>query len=99
MAHSMIRSITAVTWSNQKGRFTHALEGGGWPTERWHGAQVQCSKSGIVCLSASCAGKGAAETVRAAAPQTHETHTHELRREGKHMVLRRIRIDCGLAHH
>jgi hypothetical protein len=43
--------------------------------------------------------KGAAETLRAAAPQTHETHTHELRREGKHMVLRRIRIDCGLAHH
>ena len=43
--------------------------------------------------------KGAAETMRAAAPQTHETHTHELRREGKHMVLRRIRIDCGLAHH
>jgi len=35
----------------------------------------------------------------AAAPQTHETHTHELRREGKHMVLRRVRIDCGLAHH
>ena len=43
--------------------------------------------------------KGAAETVRAAAPQTHETHTHELRREGKHMVLRRVRIDCGFAHH
>src|SRR5215468_6250157 len=45
------------------------------------------------------AGKGMAETVRAAAPQTHETHTHELRREGKRMVLRRVRIDCGLAHH
>jgi hypothetical protein len=45
------------------------------------------------------AGKGAAATLRAAAPQTHETHTHELRREGKHMVLRRVRIDCGLAHH
>jgi hypothetical protein len=45
------------------------------------------------------AGKGTAETLRAAAPQTHETHTHELRREGKHMVLRRVRIDCGFAHH
>jgi len=32
-------------------------------------------------------------------PQTHETHTHELRREGKHVVLRRVRIDCGLAYH
>jgi hypothetical protein len=45
------------------------------------------------------AGKGAAATLRAAAPQTHETHTHELRREGKHMVLRRVRIDCGFGHH
>ena len=45
------------------------------------------------------AGKGTAETLRAAAPQTHETHTHELRREGKHMVLRRVRIDCGFGHH
>src|SRR5262249_40216066 len=44
------------------------------------------------------AGKGAAATLRAAAPQTHETHTHELRRGGKHKGLRPGRIDCGLAH-
>ena len=44
-------------------------------------------------------GKETPKTLRAAAPQTHETHTHELRREGKHMVLRRVRIDCGFAHH
>src|SRR3989440_6974913 len=31
------------------------------------------------------AGKGTAETLRAAAPQTHETHTHEMRRGGNHM--------------
>ena len=42
--------------------------------------------------------KGAAEVVRAAASRTHETHTHELRREGTHVVLRRVRIDCGSAH-
>jgi len=42
--------------------------------------------------------KGAAEVVRAAASRTHETHTHELRREGTHVVLRRVRIDCGFAH-
>jgi hypothetical protein len=45
------------------------------------------------------AAKSAAEVVRAAAPSTHESHTHELRREGRHMVLRRVRIDCGFAHH
>ena len=28
------------------------------------------------------------------APQTHDTNTHELRREGKSVVLRRVRIDC-----
>ena len=39
------------------------------------------------------------EIVRASAPLTHETHTHELRREGGQMVLRRVRIDCGFAHH
>ena len=44
------------------------------------------------------AGKPAAEVVRSAAPLTHETHTHELRREGRQMVLRRIRIDCGGCH-
>jgi hypothetical protein len=43
--------------------------------------------------------KSAAEVVRAAAPSTHESHTHELRREGRHMVLRRVRIDCAFAHH
>jgi len=32
---------------------------------------------------------------RSTAPDTHETHTHELRREGKDLVLRRLRIDCG----
>src|SRR6266511_2318166 len=45
------------------------------------------------------AAKSAAEVVRAAAPSTHESHTHELRREGRHMVLRRVRIDCAFAHH
>jgi hypothetical protein len=44
------------------------------------------------------AGKPAAEVVRSAAPLTHETHTHELRREGRQMVLRRVRIDCGGCH-
>jgi hypothetical protein len=46
-------------------------------------------------LKVARAGKPAAEVVRASAPLTHETHTHELRREGRQMVLRRIRIDCG----
>ncbi len=32
---------------------------------------------------------------RSAAPTTHKTHSHELRREGNDMVLRRVRIDCG----
>jgi hypothetical protein len=50
-------------------------------------------------LKIAGAAKGAAEVVRAAAPSTHETHTHELRREGGQMVLRRVRIDCGFAHH
>jgi hypothetical protein len=50
-------------------------------------------------LKVAGAAKGAAEIVRAAAPLTHETHTHELRREGGQMVLRRVRIDCGFAHH
>jgi hypothetical protein len=36
--------------------------------------------------------------VRSSAPLTHETYTHELRREGRQMVLRRVRIDCGFAH-
>jgi hypothetical protein len=44
-------------------------------------------------------GKPGAEIVRASAASTHETHTHELRREGGQMVLRRVRIDCGFAHH
>src|SRR5262249_47122728 len=42
-------------------------------------------------------GKPGAEIVRASAASTHETHTHELRREGGQMVLRRVRIDCGHA--
>jgi hypothetical protein len=50
-------------------------------------------------LKVAKAAKSAAEVVRAAAPSTHETHTHELRREGRHMVLRRVRIDCAFAHH
>jgi hypothetical protein len=50
-------------------------------------------------LKVAGAAKGAAEIVRASAPLTHETHTHELRREGGQMVLRRVRIDCGFAHH
>src|SRR5215471_5543335 len=49
-------------------------------------------------LKVSKAAKSAAEVVRAAAPSTHETYTHELRREGRQMVLRRVRIDCGFAH-
>src|SRR5512133_383000 len=40
----------------------------------------------------------AAEVVRAFTPTTHETYTHELRREGGQMVLRRVRIDCGCGH-
>src|SRR2546430_11675698 len=50
-------------------------------------------------LKITRAGKGTAETLRAAAPQTHETHTHELRREGKNMVRRRGRLDFGVASH
>jgi hypothetical protein len=41
----------------------------------------------------------AAEVMRSAAPLTHETYTHELRREGGQMVLRRVRIDCRHGHH
>src|SRR5262245_37139847 len=46
-------------------------------------------------LKVARAGKPAAEVVRSSAPLTHETYTHELRREGRQMVLRRVRIDCG----
>src|SRR5256884_2765919 len=49
-------------------------------------------------LKVAKAAKSAAEVVRAAAPSTHETYTHELRREGRQTVLRRVRIDCGFAH-
>ena len=49
-------------------------------------------------LKVAKAGKSAAEVVRSSAPLTHETHTHELRREGRQMVLRRVRIDCGGCH-
>src|SRR5262245_23528803 len=49
-------------------------------------------------LKVAKAAKSAAEVVRAAAPSTHESYTHELRREGRQMVLRRVRIDCGFAH-
>jgi hypothetical protein len=35
---------------------------------------------------------------RSSALSTHESYTHELRREGRQMVLRRVRIDCGFAH-
>jgi hypothetical protein len=42
-------------------------------------------------------GKPSAEIMRSSASSTHETHTHELRREGGQMVLRRVRIDCGHA--
>ena len=49
-------------------------------------------------LKIARAGKPAAEVVRSSAPLTHETHTHELRREGRQMVLRRVRIDCGGCH-
>lgn len=44
------------------------------------------------------AGNRAAEVVRAVAPMSHETYTHELRREEGQMVLRRVRIDCGCGH-
>jgi hypothetical protein len=46
-------------------------------------------------LKVARAAKPAAEIVRSSAPLTHETYTHELRREGRQMVLRRVRIDCG----
>jgi hypothetical protein len=49
-------------------------------------------------LKVARAGKPAAEVVRSTAPLTHETHTHELRREGRQMVLRRVRIDCRGCH-
>jgi hypothetical protein len=49
-------------------------------------------------LKVARAGKPAAEIVRSSAPLTHETYTHELRREGRQMVLRRVRIDCGSWH-
>jgi hypothetical protein len=35
-----------------------------------------------------------AEIVRAVAPSTHDTHTHELKRENGQVVLRRVRVDC-----
>jgi hypothetical protein len=35
-----------------------------------------------------------AEVTRAAAPASHETHTHELRKEEGQFVLRRMRVDC-----
>ena len=49
-------------------------------------------------LKVARAGKPAAEVVRSSAPLSHETHPHELRREGRQMVLRRARIDCGCGH-
>jgi hypothetical protein len=49
-------------------------------------------------LKVARVGAGAAEMVRSVAPATHETHTHELRREGGQTVLRRVRIDCGCGH-
>jgi hypothetical protein len=36
-----------------------------------------------------------AAITRPHAAETHETYTHELRREGKGVVLRRVRIDCA----
>ena len=50
-------------------------------------------------LKVAKSDKPGAETVRSTAPLTHETHSHELRREGGQLVLRRVRIDCGFAHH
>src|ERR1700757_2255818 len=49
-------------------------------------------------LKVAKAAKSAAQVIRAAAPPTHENYTHQLRREGRQMVLRRVRIDCGFAH-
>ena len=49
-------------------------------------------------LKVARASKPAAEVVGSSAPLTHETHTHELRREGRQIVLRRARIDCGYGH-
>jgi MFS family permease len=40
----------------------------------------------------------AARFVVGSSAPTHETHTHELRREGGQMVLRRVPIDCGHGH-
>ncbi len=43
--------------------------------------------------------KGMAMAVtRANEPDTHPTHTHEIRLEDNAYVLRRVRIDCGLNH-
>ncbi|GAB3787481.1 hypothetical protein GCM10028818_52540 [Spirosoma horti] len=39
--------------------------------------------------------RGIAMTTRSNEPTTHKTYTHELRREGNDVVLRRVRIDCG----
>jgi hypothetical protein len=36
-----------------------------------------------------------AAVTRPHAPETHDTNTHELRREGRAIVLRRVRIDCA----
>lgn len=49
-------------------------------------------------LKVARVGTAAAEVVRPVASTTHETHTHELRREGGQTVLRRLRIDCGCGH-
>ena len=45
-------------------------------------------------LKVADAAEPRAEILRAAASRTHPTHTHELRKEGGQVVLRRVRIDC-----
>src|SRR5262249_21248548 len=39
-----------------------------------------------------------AEILRAVAPPSHDTYTHELRKEGSQFVLRRVRVDCCFCH-
>lgn len=50
----------------------------------------------IKIIGAESGSKGMFPISRVNEPQTHETHTHELRKEGRDFVLRRVRVDCCL---
>jgi len=39
--------------------------------------------------------RSAMVVTRASAPEDHQTHTHELQKQGNDFVLKRVRIDCG----